>query len=73
MKLAEFIEDIERMPYATPAWVNELGTSSKGNRKLDIQLFTYEPSNVGDTIEYESGFYLVVDSEENVLYWVQTA
>lgn len=73
MKLQEFVEQLENQTsrtYPTTVCVMEKGLSRKGNRKLEIQQFLYGQFSFDD--EYESWFCLVVDSEENILYWEQT-
>jgi hypothetical protein len=73
MKLKQFIKWLDETRFAEPACAREIGVSRKGNRKLEIQQFILEPCPVvGDTIEYESLFIVVIDNEENVLNWAQT-
>lgn len=75
MKLAQQIKDFERVYSRSEPSVSviERGTSRKGNRKLEVQVFSYELSLVtGTPDEYESWFSLVVDDDENILNLTQT-
>lgn len=71
MKLTQLITRLEEYQYAGPIWIGEHGVSRRGNRKLKIQQFSYEPSSCEDYNEHESWFIVVVDSDENVLHWEQ--